>query len=391
MVHDGPTDGTYYSMSCEECVVAFFPVFCDPPMKLEGENYWNNDSDYGTLVSWGERPDPIYQWLHYDDGVYKQSLGGDNEPIIFWSIRFEVADLEPYLGCSLKKISLFDVGAGVYQLWIYVGGETSPRTLVWSQTMTLHNANAWHEEVLSTNLEIPEVEPIWIVVGQQGLSRPAAACADMGNPNGRWVSLDGEHWTDMSNFNMHYTWMLRTYITNRSGRMAELKSEKHVLQQYNLYRSYDNIDYQLIASVPAVEEQVFYRYRDMLVDDGHEAFYYQLTAVYLSEEGEICESDFAASLHYPENQYVYIDNHWSAGENEASLLQLYPNPANTEIHIELPGMQHIAICNGLGQVVFEKDVDYSIRINLSSLSDGLYWVRVVTQNGVATKPFVVAR
>lgn len=392
LVYDGPEDGTYYSMSCEECVVASFPVFCDPPVKLEGENYYHNETDYGALISWGERPEPIQSWLYYDDGVYKRSLGGDNEPIIFWSVRYEAAELEPYVGTSLKKISLFDVGAGTYQLWIYVGGETAPRTLVWSQNMTLNNAHAWHEESINPGFEIPENEPLWVVVGQQGLSRPAAACQDMGNPNGRWVSLDGEHWSDLVAFNMHYTWMLRAYVTNRSGRLQPLDEGGYSLQHYNLYRAYDNIDYQQIATIPADEGQNFYQYRDMLVDDDHSEFYYRLTAVYLSDDGETCESDFAASLYDPDAQYVYVDDHWSMEEREGLSLKLYPNPTSGLINIESESIQRVTVYNVLGQTLLSKDaIGDHLLLDLSGYEAGLYWLRVSSQGGAVIRRFVLYR
>ena len=390
LVYDGPKDGTYYSMSCESCAVATFPVFCDPPVKLEGENYWNSESDYGAIISWGERPEPIQEWLQYDNGVYKRSLGGDNEPIIFWSIRFDAEDLEDYVGTSLRKVSLYDVGAGTYQLWIYVGGETAPRTLVWSQNMALSNAQDWHEEYIGQTIEIPEDEPLWIVIGQQGLSRPAAACADQGNPNGRWVSLDGEHWTDMHTYNMHYTWMLRAYVTNRLGRSEEL--EIHTLQCYNLYRSYDNEDYQLIAAVPVVEGQAFYQYCDVLVDESYDAFYYKLTALYLSEEGETCESDFAASLYNPDVQFVYVDDHWTTDEWTETDLKLYPNPSNGAVTIDCAGMKKLMVYNALGQILLDKEVGGdALQLDLSGFENGLYLLVAVSQNGVAKRPFVLAR
>ena len=392
LLYGGPTDGTYYSESCEECLVVSFPNYCDPPMKLEGENYWNSDLDYGALISWGERPEPIYQWLYYDNGVYQQSLGGDNEPVLFWGIRFEATDLEPYLGCSLKKISIFDVGAGEYSLLIYVGGETSPGSLAWMQNMRLCNTHAWHEEVLNQSIVIPENESLWIVVGQQGLSRPGAACADTGNPNGRWVSLDGEHWMDLNSFNMHYTWMLRAYVTNRSGRMQPLDEGSYALQHYNLYRSYDNANYQQIAMIPAVEGQAFYQYRDVLVDNDQGSFYYRLSALYQSDDGETCESDFAASLNHPDEQFVYVDDHWATGEREEASLKLYPNPSNGLITIEQEGIQKVVVYNALGQVLLSEETDTNqLQLDMSGFGNGLYWVKISSQNGMVTRRFVLSR
>ena len=391
LVYDGPTDGTYYSMSCEQCTVAVFPAYCDPPVKLDGMPYYEDDEDHGALVSWGERPEPINQWLHFDNGEFKRSLGGDDEPRIFWAIRFEAEDLAEYVGTALKKVKLYDVGAGTYQLWIYVGGDTAPRNLVRSQNMALTNAQAWHQETISPAYEIPENEPIWIVVGQQGLSRPAAACQDMGDANGRWVSLDGTTWTDMHTFNMYYTWMLRAFVTNQAGREMALDKEGYILQQYNLYRSFDNTDYQQVASVPAVEGQLYYEYRDNLAEDDHEDVYYRLTAFYLADNGETCESDYATTLNNPDQNYVAIDL-TATDEYQALDFKLYPNPTNGQITIALEGMQKVMVYNTFGQVLLNKEASNDVlQLNLSGFEDGLYWIKVMAQNGTAVRSFVISR
>ena len=390
LVYDGALDGTYHSMSCEQNTVASFPNYCDPPVKLDGTAYYEDENDHGALISWGERPEPINQWLYYDDDVFKRSLGGNDEPRIFWAIRFEAEDLADYVGTYLREVSLYDVGAGTYQLWVYVGGDTAPRTLVRSQNMSLTNTQAWHEETISPAFEIPENEPLWIVIGQQGLSRPAAACQDMGDANGRWVSLDGETWTDMHTFNMHYTWMLRAFVTNQTGRAVALDRDGFTLQQYNLYRSFDNTDYQLAASVPAVEGQLYYEYRDNLADRANDV-YYRLTAFYLADNGETCESDYAASLNDPELHYIAIDL-TSTNEHLESSLKLYPNPTNGLITIELEGLQKVMVYNALGQVLLNKEAnDDALQLDLSGLGNGLYWVKVMTQNGTAAKSLIISK
>ena len=237
--------------------------------------------------------------------------------------------------------------------------------------------------------EIPEDESLWVVVGQQGLSRPAAACQDMGNPNGRWVSLDGEIWTDMHTFNMNYTWMLRAFVTNQSGREIVLGKEGYILQQYNLYRSFNNVDYQKIASIPAVDGQLYYEYRDNLADDNHEDVYYRLTAFYLADNGETCESDYAGSLNDLEQNYVTIDL-TSTDENQALDFKLYPNPTSGQITIALEGMQKVVVYNALGQALLNKEANSdALQLDLSGFENGLYWIKVMSQDGVAVKPFVL--
>lgn len=258
--------------------------------------------------------------------------------------------------------------------------------------MTLTNANAWHEESILPAFEIPENEPIWIVVGQQGLSRPAAASADMGNPDGRWVSLDGENWTDMHTFNMHYTWMLRAFVSDRFGKVMPLGSESYSLQHYNLYRSYDNADYQKIAEVPSIEGQQFYQYRDVLVDETHNRFYYKLTAVYLSDENEECESDFAASLSHPDRDYVVVDDAWELPESQIKNLDIYPNPTDGILVVEAPKLRQVSVFNALGQVMLNKAVcGDMVQLDLSGFENGLYWIKVMAQNGAMVRSFVISR
>lgn len=392
MVYDGMLDGTYFSMSCTDCIQAYFPAYCDPPMKLEGENYYENDSDFGALISWGERPEPVYEWLHYDDGEYKNSVGGNDEPLIFWSIRFSAEVLAEYQGTMMKKIRIFDVAAGSYQLWVYVGGNEAPQTMVRFYEMTLNGSYAWHEQSILPALEIPENEPIWIVVGQQGLRRPAAACADMGNPDGRWVSLNGTEWHDINYYNLHYTWMLQAFVTNRSGRMLPVDNDGFVLQRYNLYRSYDNADYQLIAVVPSVEGQAFYQYKDLLLEDEHNVFYYKLTALYLSDDGEECESDYAMSLLNPEQQFVMIDDHWEIAENQLDKLVVYPNPSSGQLSIKADGMRHLSVYNALGQRVLDREVQADeMELDLARFADGIYQLRVTTESSAVSKRFVLSR
>ena len=213
----------------------------------------------------------------------------------------------------------------------------------------------------------------------------------MGNANGRWVSLDGETWTDMHTFNMYYTWMLRAFVTNQAGRDMAIDKEGYILQQYNLYRSFDNTDYEQVATIPAIESQLYYEYRDNLADDDHEDVYYRLTAFYLADNGETCESDYAASLNDPELNYIAIDL-TSTNENQALDFKLYPNPTSGQITIALEGMQKVVVYNALGQALLNKEASSDmLQLDLLGFENGLYWIKVMTQNGTVVRSFVVSR
>lgn len=391
LVYDGVSEGAYFSMSCEECAEVTFPAYCDPPEKLEAENYVESAYDYGALISWGNRPEPINQWMYYDDGVYNNSVGNNGESM-FWSVRFSAEDLIDYQGTTLKKIALFDVDAGSYQLWVYVGGNDAPRTMVRFCEMALGGTYSWHEQIISPALEIPENESIWIVIGQQGLTRPAAACVDMGDPDGRWASLNGTEWHDLHYFNLHYTWMLRAFVTNQSGKMFPLGNDGFVLQHYNLYRSYNNVNYQQIAMIPVVDGQVFYQYKDVLVNTSFNKFYYRLTAQYLSDEGEECESDFAASLYHPDQNYVMVDDHWSMMENPENVFVVYPNPTSDILTVEAKEIRKVSVFNVFGQNLLDMEMLTDMtQLDLSGFADGMYQLRITTANGIFSKRFILSR
>ena len=195
----------------------------------------------------------------------------------------------------------------------------------------------------------------------------------------------------MHTFNMHYTWMLRAFVTNQAGRDVALGKDGYILQQYNLYRSFDNTDYEQVASIPAIESQLYYEYRDNLADDDHEDVYYRLTAFYLADDGETCESDYAATLNDPEQNYISIDL-TSTEENLESSLKLYPNPTNGLISIELEGLQKVMVYNALGQVLLSKETEGNyLQLDLSGFENGLYWLRASSQNVVVTWRFVLSR
>ena len=123
----------------------------------------------------------------------------------------------------------------------------------------------------------------------------------------------------------------------------------------------------------------------------HENVYYRLTAFYLADGGETCESDYATTLNDPEQNFVAIDL-TSTNENQTLDFKLYPNPTNGQITIALEGMQKVVVYNTLGQALLSKDTSSDVlQLDLSGFENGLYWVKVMAQNGAVVKPFIISR
>ena len=58
--------------------------------------------------------------------------------------------------------------------------------------------NEFMEITLNTPVAIDGTQNLWIMFYQSGETYPADACADTGDANNRWVSLDGSQWYDLA-------------------------------------------------------------------------------------------------------------------------------------------------------------------------------------------------
>ena len=74
-------------------------------------------------------------------------------------------------------------------------------------------------------------------------------------------------------------------------------------------------------------------------------------------------------------------------------LNIYPNPAHNVIHIDNNQIliDNVTMFDAQGRVVLQKENtnDYSVTLNTSSLTKGIYFVRVTGDGHVVTKRVVV--
>lgn len=77
-------------------------------------------------------------------------------------------------------------------------------------------------------------------------------------------------------------------------------------------------------------------------------------------------------------------------DNEA---KIYPNPANNVLNINAnSNINNVSVYNMMGKLVGSYNVnDVNTQISTTSLANGVYTVRISTENGMMTKKFTVAR
>ena len=323
------------------------------------------------FISWtlpaiykGDKTSRDGSWVKYDNGTYAERIGLTFDGTTFepfkWAIMLPASDMAQYAGQLMTKVSFYDVETFDGEVEIYEGGSTEPGTLLYSQEFSGSGTNDFKEIELNTAVEISGNKNVWLVFSNINGSQPAAGCADQGNPNGRFIYHEGYGWLDLMYVSYPaYTWMIRAYIE---------EAEEPVINEVIgaiLYRNGELLS-------PLVTEE---HYIDPAAKNGDE---YTIRVVYSGMKDE---------LHYFMTcpQSVTINN-VAVEENEINDLMVYPNPANAYLNIEAANMTHINIVNTLGQVIYDKEVgsDKEV-IDMSQYNNGIYLVRVTTENGVIVK------
>ena len=398
VVHAGALDSTYYAMSCPECIDFVATLPCDAPEGLYGVQA-TEGGQTGVSLVW-PYSEPVAEWLYYDDGVNQDGIGG---PATFmWGIMFPSASIGAYDGQYITKVALFDFAQSTGDINIYYGGTSSPGTLVHTQAYTGAGSQSFVEFDLTSALPIDATQNIWVIfTTTQGANYPASCCANTGDPNGRWISLDGATWEDVTAYGLSNTWMIRAFVSNNSkGEVSELapitdyeyttgvgefkaygSARGRSLDHYNIYRGTSANNFELIG------ESNEGKYFDA-VSTG--TYYYQVTAVYKAN-GEECESEPASAYDNPNNNYVVVDV-VSIDENGVNGMMIYPNPTNGKLNITAEYMTRISITNTLGQTIYDQEVDSDNQvIDMTQYEAGVYMVRITTENGVAVERVTVVK
>lgn len=154
---------------------------------------------------------------------------------------------------------------------------------------------------------------------------------------------------------------------------------------YNVYRAMESDPYELLTATPVADTT----YHDVL--PGGEPYgimyHYYVTTVYNDEvTGEfLCES--------PESNIV--DASWPpVGINDLGngSIHVFPNPATDIVNVKSDyTISNIEVMNFIGQTVYtQSGVDSkTTKINVSSLQQGVYFVKVTTKEGVLTVKITV--
>ena len=152
-------------------------------------------------------------WHYYDDGEPQTSVGTSGGRFS-WGIMIPAGT---YSGSVLNKVSVYDCVEMEGTITIYNVNGTLPSDadVVGSpKNITLTGAKEFVDFDMG-NLSIDSSKDLWVILtNESGAGYPAAVSNDVnGDPNGRWVSINGNDWMDLSDAGAPgYTFMVRAYI-----------------------------------------------------------------------------------------------------------------------------------------------------------------------------------
>ncbi len=82
----------------------------------------------------------------------------------------------------------------------------------------------------------------------------------------------------------------------------------------------------------------------------------------------------------------------AVGENDIDRVKIYPNPANSAIFVEGEDIKAVEVYNSLGQMVADVEGSAKTTVNVASFDNGVYFVKVVANDGtVKTQKVAVAK
>jgi hypothetical protein len=402
---------------------------CGAPEELTGEYLWNAEEDLGAEICWDAPfvPEPISEWVHWDDGTPASGVGLTDGGTFSIGARWDAGQLNDYAGTSITKMQ-YVVSEGFTSVSLKIWTGANAANLIYEEDVTASAVvGMWNEVTLPSPIALDVSEELWVGYTISHTAGTFSASTD-GGPAvagyGDMLSTDGSSWVSMSTeYGLNYNWNVQFYVeevassstpptlidntvyNNTSLAMSQgpafvdpQPANTETMREitgFNVYRmSDDQTEYELYDFVEYVSGQSAYCYWDAVPEvDIQKGYYYQVTATYASDTDE-CESPAAMAKENDDEDFVYVFITGIDNPDAEALTNVYPNPAQDMVTVtsSLP-MSKVIVTNYVGQVVYtgEEFDATSVELNTSSYQAGVYLVKIYTENGVVTKQVVISR
>ncbi|HZK07905.1 MAG TPA: choice-of-anchor J domain-containing protein [Bacteroidales bacterium] len=293
-----------------------------------------------------------YFVLHYD-GDNAEAVGLMDGGSMFAAARFPSEMVYPFAGATLQSVDFYvnDLpNESTLVIW-GPGTTTTPGQVLHVQPFDAAPLE-WNTITLDTPLELESTD-IWIGVNYIHNAGMWVAGLDAGpaNPNGDWVSMDGETWEHLSDAGLNNNLNIRGLLQLTPGEWLSLDPAA--------------------GTVPA--------------DDVREVAVNFTTT-------SMMQGVYAANIIIESNDHdtpytvVPVTLDVMVGMNEAPMqaIRVYPVPASDRLNIDLvEGIESVRMFNSFGQLVREAKTINTLnqQFNLDGLNAGAYMLQFIGSTG----------
>jgi hypothetical protein len=380
---------------------------CEAPYDLLAEEYGADYDD--ILLTWAAGQAPIDEWIHWDDGTNFTAIGTGAAAEFDAAARWEPSQLAEFEGASVTEVAFFPAeAAATYHVRVWTGAGAA--NLVVDQVVSNPLISQWNYITLDTPVPIDISQELWVGYYVNTTTGYPAGC-DAGpaiDGYGNMMNFGGWQTLLQINPDLDYNWNIQAHvetvdddsmvlpapITQEDYAQAEevlsvnpnhvsiqpffgAGAASRILTGYNIYRSVDGGDYELLAFAETNE------YIDEDLTAGV-IYCYMVTAIYESDI-DFCESD------YSEESCAYVTV--GVDDLSASEFSLYPNPAKDYTRITSSDeLQRITVYTTTGKLMLDEEVtgnEYELKTSV--YTPGAYMIRVETSAGVTTQMLNVQR
>lgn len=307
--------------------------------------------------------------LHYDGDPDPASAFGNQNSGIQWrtAVVFRSDMMKDYVGMNLSSVEVFIADGAVtsFEVRVWKMGSYNvpgPGDLIASQAYTV-TPNDWNIITLDTAVQL-NGQDLWVGYYIEAPANSFVASADDGtnyNPDGSWIAV-GPGWSHLGDNNPDYNlnWNIRAHLTGDS-------------QEAWLSATPANG-----TVAPGATEDV-----TLTIDANN------LTSGAYNATLVVRSNDLASEwINVPVQIGVFV----GINENgDKGYVSMYPNPATEGITLSAnTNITDVQIYNALGQLVYGLKVNAkTTTIDLSSLQNGVYFVKTNSTLGTVTQKLII--
>ncbi len=378
-------------------------------------------SDNKLLLQWN-MPSSVATNMEYGFNNYSgYSYGYGSGTVTYWGQRYPSSMLSEYVNMMLTKVSFYAVNADNYTLYIVKGTALDLSEVV--QEMNLHITNSGYQNVILDNpIMIDPSKDLWVFLkasASNGYPAAYGSYTGAGLTDAAYIGQSLHSFTSMADENI--SWLIsltlnplpyryNVYRDNNviaSNLEGLFYNDEHLSvgnHTYTVRASYNGVlsEPSAVHNVDLVKNDVtivgnggvdgdgFAKKGDWVVlsalpSDGNVFRRWEENGVTISQDPLL---EFYAQQ---SRQLTLFFSGLGVEEEEGAAVLVYPNPVSGQLHVESPMMIRRWDLVSVNGTVVEASATASMTLDLSmeAYSDGIYYLRLVTDEGVIVKKVVV--